>query len=642
MIVGTAGHIDHGKTALVKALTGVDTDRLKEEKARGITIDLGFAYLAAPDGEVIGFVDVPGHERFVRTMVAGASGIDFAVLVVAADDGCKPQTFEHLAILDLLGVDRGLIALTKADLVTPERLTGVTQEIRAVLAGSGLAGAEIAPVSVFTGKGVEALRERLFAAAGEPVTRPTENRFRLAIDRSFTLQGVGVVVTGTVLSGAVSVGDRVTISPSGLSARVRGLHAANRAALRGRAGERVALNLSGDGVAKEAVRRGDMALDPDLHAPTDRIDASLRLLAADAATRQPSFAVRLHHGAAEVGARIVRLGDAPVALGEPILAQLVLDRAIAAASGDGFVLRDAAGHRTLGGGRFLDLRAPARGRRAPERRAQLKAMALADPAASLRALLEIAPHACAWSAFGRDHALSESQMSTLARALDLTVLDVGENAFALSPGAWTSFRRDLAETLGAFHLANPDVQGLGRERLRLCLQPRLPTGAFRDALRRLTTEGEVAMDGAFVRIASHSVRLTTADEALWLQIAPLLAGDARFRPPRVRDIAGLLDAPEEGVRRLLKLAARQGRLDEVAHDHFFLRATILEMAQIAAAVAAMAPEGTFSAGQFRDRLDNGRKVAIQILDFFDRHGVTQRSGDMRRMGAPAADLLGSP
>jgi selenocysteine-specific elongation factor len=268
-------------------------------------------------------------------------------------------------------------------------------------------------------------------------------------------------------------------------------------------------------------------------------------------------------------------------------------------------------------------------------------MAIGDPAASLRALLEIAPHACAWSAFGRDRALSESQVSALARFLDLTVLDVGDNAFAISPDAWTSFRRDLAETLAAFHLANPDVQGLGRERLRLCLQPRLPTGAFRDALQRLAPEGAISLDGAFVRLASHTVRLTPADEALWLQIAPLLAGEARFRPPRVRDVAGLLGAPEEGVRRLLKLAARLGRLDEIAHDHFFLRETILEMAQIAADVAATAPEGSFSAGQFRDRLDNGRKVAIQILDFFDRHGVTQRSGDMRRMGVQTADLLGS-
>ncbi|MBV8682697.1 MAG: selenocysteine-specific translation elongation factor [Caulobacteraceae bacterium] len=641
MIVGTAGHIDHGKTALVRALTGVDTDRLKEEKARGITIDLGFAYLPAPNGETIGFVDVPGHERFVRTMVAGACGIDFAILVVAADDGCKPQTLEHLAILDLLGVRRGLVALTKADLVTADRLAAVTDEVQTILGGSTLADAEVMPVSAVTGEGIENLRDRLFAAAGERMARPAENRFRLAIDRCFTLAGVGVVATGTVLSGVVRAGDRVIVSPSGLPARVRGLHVANQTAVAGRAGERVALNLAGDGVAREAIRRGDMALDPDLHAPTDRIDVTLRLLAADAPTFRQGAAVRMHHAAAEVGTRIVRLDDGP-APGERILAQLVLDHPIAAAVGDSFVLRDAAGHRTLGGGRFVDLRAPGRRRRSPERRAQLLAMVLPDPGASLAAMLAIAPHACAWRAFARDRALAEVQMATLAHDLDLTVLDAGEDSFALSASGWANFRTALCETLGAFHLANPDVQGLGRERLRLSVEPRLPSSAFLAALQRLAQEGEIALDGAFVRLPSHTARLTPADEDLWLRIAPLLGGSVRFRPPRVRDLAGLLATPEESMRRLLKLAARLGRVDEIAHDHFFLRATVREMTEIAAEVAARDPEGWFPASQFRDRLDNGRKVAIQILDFFDRHSVTQRSGDLRRMGAHASDLFGPP
>lgn len=405
MIVGTAGHIDHGKTALIRSLTGVDTDRLKEEKARGITIDLGFAYLPAPGGATIGFVDVPGHERFVRTMVAGASGIDFALLAVAADDGCKPQTLEHLAILDLLGVRRGLVALTKADLVSPERMAAVTQEIGTVLAGSTLAGADTLAVSAITGQGIGELRERLFAAAGDSVPRPAENRFRLAIDRCFTLPGAGVIVTGTVVTGVVRVGDRVTISPSGLSARVRGLHVQNHAAEQARAGERCALNLSGDGVEREAIRRGDVALDPELHAPTDRIDASLRLLEGAAATPRQGAAVRLHCGAAEAGARLVRLDDAPIERGGAILAQLVLDRPIAAAVGDSYVLRDASAQRTLGGGRFLDLRAPGRRRRAPERRKQLEALALADVAQALRGLLASPPHVCAWRAFGRDRAL---------------------------------------------------------------------------------------------------------------------------------------------------------------------------------------------------------------------------------------------
>jgi len=278
MIIGTAGHIDHGKTTLVKALTGVDGDRLKEEKARGMTIDLGFAYLPTEAGPVLGFIDVPGHERFVHTMLAGAGGIDFALLVVAADDGIKPQTLEHLAILDLLGIKRGLVALTKTDIVPPDRLAVVTSAIRAAVAGTALGGADILPVSAVTGEGVDELRARLTAEAALTVDRAHEARFRLAIDRVFTLSGVGVVVTGTVLSGSVHVGDWELISPSGLSARVRSLHTQNKPAEIGQAGDRCALNLVGQGISKEAIRRGDMVVDPELHAPTDRIDARLRLL----------------------------------------------------------------------------------------------------------------------------------------------------------------------------------------------------------------------------------------------------------------------------------------------------------------------------------------------------------------------------
>jgi selenocysteine-specific elongation factor len=282
MIIGTAGHIDHGKTALVKALTGVDCDRLKEEKTRGITIDLGFAYLPVGAGMVLGFVDVPGHERFVHTMLAGAGGIDFALLVIAADDGVKPQTLEHLAIIDLLGVGRGLVALTKVDLVTPERLAVVEGETKEALAGTVMEDVDILHVSALTGQGVEVLRAHLTAEAVQESDRSAEGRFRLAVDRVFTLSGVGVVVTGTVLSGSVRIGDRVLISPSGLPARVRSVHAQNRQVEMGRAGDRCALNLADHGISTEAIRRGDMVLDPELHAPTDRIDARLRLLPSEA------------------------------------------------------------------------------------------------------------------------------------------------------------------------------------------------------------------------------------------------------------------------------------------------------------------------------------------------------------------------
>ncbi len=639
MIVGTAGHIDHGKTSLVRALTGVDTDRLQEEKARGISIDLGFAYLPAPDGSVLGFVDVPGHEKFVHNMLAGATGIDFVLLVIAADDGVMPQTREHLAIVDLLKIERGAVALTKVDLVAPPRRAEVSAEIAQLLQGTGLADAEIVPVSTITGDGVEQLRAQLFQASRATRARAASERFRLAVDRSFTLAGAGTVVTGTVLSGSVSVGDRVLISPSGLVARVRSIHAQNRPTERGIAGERCALNLAGEGVGKDAIERGHVVLDPDLHAPTDRIDATLRLLATEPRPVGQWMPARLHHAATEVGARIVLLGDEPIPPGGDAVVQLVLDQPIAAAAGDRFVLRDTTAQRTIGGGKFLDLRAPARKRRTPERLAQLHAHGIGEPEKALAVLLEIAPRFIDLSAFARDRALTEAQIQAIGERLSIIKAHAGGSVFALSAPVWSAFKRGLLTTLLSFHTDNPDLPGLGLERLRLQLEPRLPAPAFLSVLQGLVRAKDVALDGAWVRLTGHEVRLTPENEKVWSRIAPLLDGAERFRPPRVRDIAALLVRQETEVRRLLKLLGRMGKVDEVAHDHFFLRATVAEMVEIILNLAAGAPHGQFTAAQFRDRVDNGRKVAIQILEFFDRHGVTLRRGDLRRINKHRLDLF---
>ncbi|MFC4761943.1 selenocysteine-specific translation elongation factor [Dyella koreensis] len=640
MIVGTAGHIDHGKTALVKALTGVDGDRLKEEKARGITIDLGFAYLPLGDDLTLGFIDVPGHERFVHTMVAGASGIDIALLVVAADDGVMPQTLEHLAILDLLHIGRGLIALTKADLATPERLAEVSTQIREATAGTMLEGADILPVSSITGLGIDALRERLTAEVRALDERAADGRFRLAIDRVFTLSGIGVVVTGTVLSGVVQVKDQVLLTPSGLPARVRSLHAQNRPVERGRAGDRCALNLAGDGIAKDAIHRGDMVVDPFLHAPTDRIDARLHLLTGEPKPVGQWFPARLHHGAAEVGARIVLLEGEQLLPGHTADVQLVLSRPIVAAALDRFVLRDVSAQRTIGGGQFLDLRAPSRQRRTAERAAQRAALAIADPREAFAALLEAPPFAWDLLSFARDRALSAGRLDDIVAALSPVVFDLGEQRIAINRARWQGFVTSLIEYLHTFHATNPDLQGVGREKLRLALLPKLPVAAFALALQQADFAGHVVRDGAFVRLASHSLQLSPEREVLWQTIAPLLGGEVRFRPPRVRDIAGELGRPEQGIRDLLKFAARLGLADEVAHDHFFLRATMHEMALIAADLAAHAAGGRFTAAQFRDRLDNGRKVAIQILEFFDRQGVTLNHGTLRKIQARYLDLFG--
>jgi selenocysteine-specific elongation factor len=641
MIVGTAGHIDHGKTALVRALTGVDTDRLKEEKARGISIDLGFAYMPAGEGETLGFIDAPGHERFVHTMLAGASGIDFVLLAIAADDGVMPQTREHLAIVDLLGVGRGCVALTKTDLVDDTRLLEVSDEIACALVGTCLEAAPIMPVSAVTGEGVVSLRMHLVKASGEIGNRAASGRFRLAVDRCFTIVGAGTIVTGTVLSGRAAVGDHVVVSPSGLRARVRSIRAQDAPAEFGKAGDRCGINLAGDGVGKDAISRGDVVLDPTLHAPADHIDASFRVLAGEPKSIGQWFPVRLHHGAQEVGARIVLLGD-PISPGASGRVQLVLEQPIAAAAGDRYVVRDTSARRTIGGGVFLDLRGPSRKRRTPERLAQLDALALAEPASAVAALLDIAPFHLDLTNFCRDRALAVTEANVLAERLGLVRISAGETVLAVSAARWELLRQMLLSRLESFHADNPDLPGLGRERLRLQLEPRLPAPAFGAALLSLAQAGELSLDGAWVKLAGFEVRLAPRDEVLWAQVRPLLGGTDRFRPPRVRDIATIRDIGEPEVRHLLKLLGRLGRVDEVAHDHFFLRGAVAEMVDILCGLSQQAEGAQFTAAQFRDQVENGRKVAIQILEFFDRHGVTLRRGDLRRINRHRLDLFRDP
>ena len=630
MIVATAGHIDHGKTALVRALTGVDTDRLKEEKLRGISIDLGFAYLPAPDGSILGFVDVPGHEQFVHNMLAGATGVDFVLLVVAADDGVMPQTREHVAIIDLLGVERGLVALTKVDKVPAPQRAEAGEAIRQLLSLTKLVSADVLPVSCVTGEGIDTLRDRLFDAARSTRARSARGRFRLAVDRCFSLAGAGTVVTGTVLSGSVLIGDKVTVSPSGLPARVRSIHSQNRPAERGVAGERCALNLTGEGVSKNAIARGDVVVDPDLHAPSDRIDATFKLLASERKPVLQWMPARLHHAVADVGARILLLGN-EIGSGEEGLIQLVLDRPIAAAAGDHFVLRDTTAQRTIGGGKFTDLRAPSRKRRTPERLAQLAAYAIADAEAALPALLDRPPYCIDLTALARDRAMRDADIEDIISRLEVHKLTTPSATFALSGARWLQFQHDLLTALKTYHAAHPDFPGVSFQSLRFQLQPRLPELAFVSALKGFARSGEIGLDGAWVHLSSHAVQLTAGDESLWARIEPLLGNKERFQPPRVRDIAKRCAVRDADVRRLLKILGRMGKVYEIAPDHFFPRSTVAEMVDFVVELAGNAMDGQFAAAQFRDRAGNGRKVAIQVLEFYDRQGITVRHGDLRRV-----------
>lgn len=629
MIIGTAGHVDHGKTALVKALTGVDTDRLAEEKRRGITIDLGYAY--AGD---LGFIDVPGHERFVHTMLAGASGIDTALLVVALTEGIRPQTLEHLQILSLLGIGQGVVALTKADLAA-DRVSEVATATAALLAETPLAGAPVIPVSAVSGQGIDRLRAALLASAGGE--RRVDGYPRLAVDRAFTLSGAGLVVTGTLVSGRVSVEDRLVLSPSGLEVRVRGLHAHNKAAAEARAGQRVALNITGARLSRDVVARGDWVVHPEIHAPVAGLDARISLLASNASALRQDARVHLHLGAAHVMARVSALDRDRMEPGETALVRLALQQPIGALAGDRIVLRDTGATYTLGGGVVVDPFPPRRGRRTAGRLAQLRALddvgSDTGSAGALRGLLAVAPGWTDAALFMRGHNVREADRAGLVASVPA----VAAGGLILSPAAFDSVRSAVVAGLAAAHRDSPELPGLQAERLRATVAERPPATGFGGILEVLLRDGVIARDGPWFRLPGHRIALSDQDERIWREARRLIAAE-RFRPPRVRDLAVALKAPEAAVRTTLKRLVRMGRLVEVAPDQFFLRETVAEMAAVAADAAGA--DGLLTAAAFRDRLDNGRKVAILVLEFFDRAGVTVRTGDVRRVRMDRLGLFG--
>ena len=620
MIVGTAGHIDHGKTMLVKALTGVDCDRLKEEKARGITLDLGYAY--AEDGR-LRFVDVPGHERLVHNMLAGATGIDFVLLAVAADDGPMPQTREHLAIVDLLGLKHGAVALTKVDAVAPERRAAARIEIEALLAGTALEDAPLFDVSAVTGEGVEALRAHLLAAAEAQAAHCAAGGFRLAIDRCFSLKGVGLVVTGTAFSGAVAVDDAVVVTPPGLKARVRGLHAQDRSARSGGAGERLALNLAGD-FGKEDIARGMWVVAPALHVPVARFHARLRVPASSDTPIRHWMPVHAHLGASDILGRVALLEGEQLAPGEAMLAEIILDKPTGALWGDHFILRDQSATRTLGGGRVLDIFPPSRHKRTPERLEHLRLLEQDDPAPALSHALARQPAGTNLDRYALNRNLAAGESEALWRGMGLIVVEEADGRKGFSAGGWQSLRERLLEAARAEHQRVPDMIGVERDRLRRLTLPTLSRAVFGRLTFELLASNELGQSGSWLHLPEHRAALAATDADLWRTLKPLLEA-APCNPPRVRDIARATGIAEEAVRGLMKRVARVGQAYPVAHDHYFAASAVADLAARVAILCAR--DGTARAAALRDQIGGGRKVAIHILEFFDRVGYTRRVRD---------------
>jgi len=637
MIVATAGHIDHGKTLLVKTLTGVDTDRLPEEKARGISIDLGFAYWPLAGGTVIGFVDVPGHERFIRNMLAGVCGIDFALLVVAADDGVMPQTVEHLHILDLLDIRRGIAVITKTDRVPPERVAKVQAEVAALLAPTRLAGIPVLPVSAVTGSGVEELKQRLAAAAGAFAARMTEGQhFRLAIDRAFTIAGSGTVVTGTVFNGAVVVGDRLVVSPRGAEVRVRGIQMRGQPAERAQAGQRCALNLTGADL--ETVARGDWVLAGPIHAPTQRMDARITLLASEPQALKHWTPLHLHLATADVPARVSLPGESALAPGGTAIVQLVLAKPVGALNGDRFILRDQSARRTLGGGVVIDPHARAARRATPARRAELAALELGSPEAALSELLKDEARGVDLARLERTFNLKPERVSALYSAAGVAVLGREERT-GITRARRDRLREAVPAAIRDFHRTQPQAVGMDPAALRKQLAPQLPAGAFQSLLRELADERKLEIASNLVRQPGHDATSNPEDQRLWQLVLPVLQ-QGGFAPPPVAELAVALKLKEAALKDFLHRKSRSGEVMRVPLDRFYPRATLATLAATAHMLARTSPNG-FTAAQYRDATGIGRSLAIEILEFLDTLGITQRVGDARKMRKDFVPILGA-
>lgn len=632
VIVGTAGHIDHGKTALLQALTGQAGDQRQEERARGMTIDLGYRYAAlAEDAPLTGFIDVPGHERFIHNMLAGAHGIDLVLLVVAADDGVMPQTREHLAIIELLGIPRALVAISKCDRVEPARLAEVQAQVADLLAPGPYAGAPQFPLSSVTGEGVEELRQALREAQGDVARRSVAGGFRLAIDRVFAVSGAGIVVTGTALAGRVTAGDTLLLGKAGKPVRVRGLHAQNQAALVAEAGQRVALNISAERLAVEQIHRGDWLVAEWLHAPSTRVDIELALLPGETRAFEHFGAVHVHLGTQDVTARVALLEGEKLLPGQRMFAQLLLNAPLQAVHGDRLVLRDQRAQRTLGGGQVLDPFAPSRQRRSEARLRQLQVLRTArDLEQALPALLDAAPA-------GLDPQRLERQFNRLRGTWhlpqDVLVVATRQGQLLFATGHWQALKHQVLEQLAQFHEQEPDQLGPDRDRLRRFVALPLERPAFVSLLDELLAEGAIDSSGPWLHLPGHKVQLSEADAALWERVqSQLLAGG--FEPPWVRTLAGAQNVEEAQVRLLLRKLARLGLVHQVVRDLFYPEATLRRMADMLLQHSASTPIVQVAA--FRDMLGIGRKRTVQILEYFDRIGLTRRVADQRHIRADSA------
>ena len=614
MIVTLAGHVDHGKTSIVRALTGVDTDRLAEEKRRGLTIDLGFAYTDLV-GRRVGFVDVPGHHRFVHNMVAGIAGRQYALLVVAADDGVMPQSREHLAILRLLGLGGGVVALTKIDRVAPERIADVQDQIRSLTEGTFLAGAEIIPLSSETGAGIGDLRRHLEQAASGSQAGADDRPFRLAVDRAFSVRGAGVVVTGTVVSGTAKLDDRLVLASSGDSIRIRGLHVQDQPSSMAAVGDRAAVNIAGAGV--DDVRRGDWLLDPAMREPATRFAVQLAVLEDFPRAVKHNAPLHVYHATSHTQGRVLLIEGAPIEPGATATVDLSCQEALHVKIGDRIVVRDHDLGCTLGGGLVVDLAAPVNRRRSRDRRERLAGTRPNDPVATLAHSSRRAPLQA--TAFARHWNLTATRMDAIAR--DLGLANVEDHL--LHPDLLGAATRDIERKLAEHHRLHPDSPGLTTE--EICTGDASGRLVQRLTLAALVDDGSLRVENGRYAAAQHRAAVPADVTRLFDEVRPLLDST---QPPSLGDLAKRFGKPFPVFERSMRALPAFDLAVRISDTRYFLPNRLLELAEIARRLDARAP---FTVRQFRDASGIGRNVVIEVLEYFDGRGFTQRTGDTRRV-----------
>jgi len=613
-VLGTAGHVDHGKSVLVQALTGIDPDRLREEKERGMTIELGFAWLRLPSGKEVSIIDVPGHERFIKNMLAGVGGIDLALLVVAADEGVMPQTREHLAILDLLRVERGIVVITKRDLVDEEWLELVTADIAELIKGTTLSQAPIVSVSAVTGEGLPALVSVIddlfdFTLAKKDLDRP-----RLPIDRVFTMAGFGTVVTGTLIDGGLSLGQKVEILPPGLETRIRGLQTHKRKIELALPGNRAAVNLVG--VATEEIERGQVLTTPDWLTPTRALDVSLRLLASRPRPLPHNASVTFHTGSCEVAGKVRLLDREKLGPGDNGWAQIVLARSITAVKGDLFVIRSTKD--TLGGGEIVDPYARRHRRFHLPTLDSLEARARGSSKERLAATLE-AKETMDWEALllrcGLPTSEAEAALEELASENRVVVLSgKGQRTLIFSEHGWRLIVSKAEKMAQEYHRQFPLRRGLPKEHLKSRLKP--PSTAFTGVLQKLVQDDILVEEGATLRLPSHRTQLTLEQRNAIESFLESLVQNP-YSPP-----SDLIPEPE-----LLNLLIEQGQVLKVSDNVVLAASAYSEM--VGRVKEYIASHGKITLAEVRDLFQTSRKYAQALMEHLDENGITRRIGDER-------------